>query len=146
MTLLSTSTAPVINIGSAPGRLYDSVYNPVASVIVLQAPTTGNIVYDASATRLAGIYQLQLSVETLVTTGSATNVLTMFATLPPASPVVNFSGNEISPSAVSGLLCLNSGYFVHPGGDMRVQVRATDGGEPSTPWTGDWVLQLVKIG
>lgn len=146
MTLLSTSAAPVINIGTAPGRLYDSVYNPVASVTVLQAPITGNIVYDVAATRPAGIYQLQLSVESVVKAGSATNALTILATAPPSTQIVNFSGHQVLPAAVGTILCMNSGYFTHPGGSMRVEVRATDGGIPSTPWSGDWVLQLVKIG
>jgi hypothetical protein len=136
-----------VQLGSgATGRLYDTVYNPVASVTVLQAPTTGNIVYDVAATRAAGVYQLQLSVETLVTTGAATNDLSMFVTAPPSTDVINFSGAEIAPSAVGALLCMNSGYFAHAGGNMRVQVRAIDGINPGTPWTGSWSLQLVKIG
>ena len=146
MSLIANSVVGTVFVGSAPGRLYDTVYNPVASITVLQPLTTGNIVYDVAATRPAGIYQLQLSVETLVTTGAATNVLSMFVSAPPATEVINFSGAEIAPSAVGALLCMNSGYFTHAGGSMRVQVRAIDGINPGTPWTGDWVLQLVKIG
>jgi hypothetical protein len=136
------STAPVLRVGADQGRIYDSVYNPVATVTELQGLTTGNVVYDVTATRAAGTYQLQLSIENVVATGTSTNFLEMYVTLPPSTEVVNFSGNEISPSAVgTNLLNMNSGYFTHPGGNMRVEIGAS-----TTPWTGDWVLQLVKVG
>lgn len=136
------STAPSLIVGAGQGRIYDSVYNPVASISVLNNNTTGNISYDNTATIAAGVYQLQLSVESPVATGTSTNFLEMYVTLPPSTSVVNFSGNEIAPGAVgTNLLQLNSGYFTHPGGSMRIEVGAS-----TTPWTGTWSLQLVKIG
>jgi hypothetical protein len=136
------STAPFLRVGAGQGRIYDSVYNKPFTVTTLQiVPTVGNITYDNTSSVPAGLYQLQLTVETLTATGGAGNFLSMYVTLPPSTDVVNFSGNQIAPSAVgTSLLCLNSGYFSHPGGNMRVELNAT------TPWTGSWTLQLVKMG
>jgi hypothetical protein len=135
------STTPSVEVGAAGGKIYDSVYNKVATLTVLQAETSGNVTYDNTATRAAGVYQLQLSVESPVATGTSTNYLGMYVTLPPATAVVNYSGNQVTPGGVgTSLLNMNSGYFTHPGGSMRIEVNA------GTPWTGTWTLQLVKVG
>jgi hypothetical protein len=141
ISLANLDATPVVQIGTQNGTVYDTVYNKVATLTVLQVETTGNITYDNTATRVAGVYQLQLSVESPVATGTSTNYLGMYVTLPPATAVVNYSGNQVSPGGVgTSLLNLNSGYFTHPGGSMRIEVNA------GTPWTGTWTLQLVKVG
>lgn len=108
------------------------------TITVLQAETAGNIVYDATASRAAGTYQLQLGVETPV---AGSQALAVFATVPPSTNVVNFSGVEVVPASVgANLLCMVSGTFTHPGGNMRVQVLT--GG---TAWTGTWSMQLIQL-
>ena len=108
------------------------------SIITLQAVASGNITYDVAATRAAGTYVLQLAVETPV---AGSQAISVFATIPPSTNVVDYSGVEVVPASVgANLLCMNSGAFVHPGGNMRIQI-ATSG----TAWSGTWGLQLVKL-
>lgn len=123
------------------GQIYDTVYNPTVSYIVLNDNTTGDVTYDQTASRPAGKYQLQLSIENVVATGTSTNFLQMGTTAPPSTQLINFSGNESTPGGVGTALNLNSGYFTHAGGNLRIFVTAV-----TTPWTGTWSLQLVKIG
>ena len=109
-----------------------------SAITVLQAETTGNVTYDATATRDAGVYQLQLSIETPVVGSQA---ILFYATNPPSTSVLNYSGAEVLPTSVgSNLLCLNSGFFTHAGGSLRVEISTA-----GTAWSGTWTLQLVKI-
>jgi hypothetical protein len=136
------STSPNLRVGSGQGRIYDSVYNKPVNITVLQAvPTVGNIAYDQTASFVAGLYQVQLTVETLTATGGATNFLEFACSAPPSSEVINFSSTQVSPGGVGTSLCMNSGFFTHAGGSLRVLMNAT-----ATPWTGSWTLQLVKLG
>jgi hypothetical protein len=148
------STAPVLRVGAAQGRIYDSVYNKAFTYTTLQSPQIGttNIIYDEVVGVPAGVYQLQLSMEGLTALGTSSNFLTMSAT-DPTSPtparVLNFSGAQIPPGAVGPSVDnLLSGFFTHAGGDLRVQVQNQDPSTPTPPsWTStEWALQLVKLG
>jgi len=124
------------------GKIYDTYFNPVASLTVLNNNTTGNIAYDNTATRAAGVYQVQLSIESSVPANAT--VLSLVCSAPPSTAVINFSCASINASAVAVSnqdVALNSGYFTHAGGSLRVLVASS-----GAAWTGTWSLQLVKIG
>lgn len=132
-----------INGTSGLGRVYDDVYNlpPTSTPVItaLQAETTGNVTYDSTATLDAGTYQLMLMIETPVP--AVGTQLAMRASNPPSTSVINYSGSEaVAASTGTNFLTLNSGYFVHPGGSIRIQVSSS-----GAAWTGTWALQLVKI-
>lgn len=153
VALCHLDSTPIVNIGSQNGLVYDTVYNPVYTISLLNNNTTGNVVYDQTASRAAGVYQLQLSIEGAVPTNLS--MLDIFC-IGAGTQVINFSGSAINAAAVSlqQNVCLNSGYFTHAGGNLRVVVQAVEVPLPSppappviaTPWTGTWSLQLVKIG
>lgn len=148
MTLLSTSAAPVITIGTDSGQLYDTVYNkpPGLQSVTSIATYTGvpaPIVVDSSPNTLtAGTYQLQMFAETIVPVAGTR--LLISAVLSSGAGVINFSTASISDSgdATINVLSLNSGYFNVPiTADYRFLLEATSGN-----WTAtEWGLQLIKI-
>jgi hypothetical protein len=129
-----------VNGASGVSRVFDPVYNPVVVITPVVAGGTGNLVTDTTIPDLAeGTYQLQLTAETI--TPTAFSFLRLFAYPPPATTVINFSCNALgAPAADSSVLGLNSGFFEHAGGDLRVIVQSS-----AANWTAnEWNLQLVR--
>lgn len=140
--LLSIGSDAVVNKGSGNGILYDTQYNPTITLALLNDNTTGNITYDNTASRVAGVYQVQLSIESTVP--ATTTFLTIACSAPPSTSTMNFSGAAVNASAVSVSnqdVALNTGFFTHAGGNLRVVVQSS-----GAAWTGTWSLQLVKMG
>ena len=141
VTVIAGAQASVKVGAGALGQIYDTVYNPTYVISLLNDNTSGNIAYDITATRAAGIYQVQLSVETSVP--AATTFLSVGTFAPPSTQLMNFSGQAVSATAISTGqdFCLNSGFITHAGGSLRVVVVSS-----GAAWTGNWSLQLVKMG
>jgi hypothetical protein len=142
VTVIAGAQASVKVGAGALGQIYDTVYNPVTTLSLLNNNTTGEITYDNTATRAAGVYQVQLSIES--TLPSSSTFLTIACSAPPSTSTINFSGAAINASAVALTnqdVALNTGYFTHAGGSLRVVVQSS-----GAAWSGTWSLQLVKMG
>lgn len=141
VALASLDATPVVQIGTQNGTVYDTVYNPTYAISLLNNNTTGNVAYDITATRAAGVYQVQLAIENA--TPASGTILNVGCTAPPSSAVINFSGAAANAAAIgiSQDVCLNTGFFTHAGGDLRVVVSSS-----GAAWTGTWSLQLIKMG
>jgi hypothetical protein len=141
VTVIAGAQASVKVGAGALGQIYDTVYNPTYVISLLNNNTTNDIAYDITATRAAGIYQVQLSVETAVP--AATTFLSVGTFAPPSTTLMNFSGQAVSATAISTGqdFCLNSGFITHAGGNLRVVVVSS-----GAAWSGTWSLQLVKMG
>ena len=142
LQIIAGTTQASVKVGAgALGRIYDTVYNPTYVISLLNDNTSGNIAYDVSATRAAGVYQVQLTVETAVP--AATTFLSTGTFAPPSTSLMNFSGQAVSATSIATGqdFCLNSGFITHAGGSLRVVVVSS-----GAAWTGNWSLQLVKMG
>jgi hypothetical protein len=142
LQIIAGTTASVYKpSGGAAGEIYDTLYNPTYVISLLNDNTSGNIAYDQTATRAAGIYQVQLSVETAVPASSTFLSTGTFA--PPSTQLMNFSGSTANASQITAGqdFCLNSGFITHAGGNLRVVVVSS-----GAAWTGNWSLQLIKMG
>lgn len=146
--IFANDIASVQVVNGALGRIYDTVYNPTYVISSLNNNTTNACVYDQTEFRISGVYQLQLSIE--VTQPSDSSVLSLYA-IGTGSQVINFSGAAINAAAVSAtqLIMLNSGFFAHEGGNLRVVLEAQLvpllPPLPAQPWTGTWSLQLIRM-
>ena len=150
MTLLSTSAAPVINIGTAPGQLYDSVYNKppgfqaitsINSYSGVAAPITLNSLNNSLT---AGTYQLQMFAETVVPVAGTR--IRLYATLSTGGSVINYSNASMSDGGSVSIteFSLISGYFNVPV-TANYNFYITPSVEGSN-WTAtEWGVQLVKI-
>jgi hypothetical protein len=142
LSIVASDKAYVRQGSGTNGQIYDTFYNPPYTITLLNNNTTGEIIYDNTATRSAGVYQVQLSVESTLPSGST--FLTIACSAPPSTSTINFSGVSINASAVAISnqdVALNTGYFTHAGGNLRIVVQSS-----GANWSGTWSLQLVKIG
>lgn len=141
------SVAGRVSGGSPPitSRVFDSVFNPPPSqfviTLVASAPS-GNIAFVQDLTLSAGLYQLQLSIESA--TSVANSSLQVFATAPPSTAVINQSGaSRFTTLSQNVSDCINTGFFAFAGGNLRVAVECSVLG---SFWTGSFECNIVKLG
>lgn len=161
------SNTPVVEIGNGNGRVYDTVYNPVASINstilnvtsgipVLTEPITEVI---GSGSLSAGLYILNARVKIDTSSGSytaGTNINCYIEDLPPSpstylpSSAINITSGMLSaPTGLEGTdidATFSSGVFEVPSGKTHWNFFVEAVGEWAFGTNGFLQLQLVKIG
>jgi hypothetical protein len=142
LNIVAADKAYVRQGNGTNGQIYDTFYNPTYTISLLNNNSTNDVAYDITAVRAAGVYQVQLSVESAVPASGT--ILSLVCSAPPSTAVINFSCAAINAAAVAVAnqdVALNTGFFTHAGGNLRVLVASS-----GAAWTGTWSLQLVKMG